>query len=110
VFYDDITIGKLQEAINELHTRQNYQKNMSLCYDFSAAIINISMKEIEQHAERVMRFIDKGGDDHKLALVSNESLACALLNYYRLLTSKSSVDVEVFSTCRQANIWLASKY
>ncbi len=79
---------------------------MNACYDFCEAIIETDMKELEQHAEFVSQHTHRRGTSYKLAMVTDETLNSALLNVYRLLISKTTIEAEVFGSKKQALHWL----
>ena len=94
-------------AFTDLLEHKLFKHNINACYDFTDAIIETDMKELEQHAEFVSQHVHRRGTHYKLAMVTNETLNSALLNVYRLLISKTTIEAEVFATKKQALSWLA---
>ncbi len=106
IFSDSVSLEVVNNAFLDLIKHPSFRHNMDACYDYSDAIIETTMQEVEKHAQFVGQYTDKRGGHYKLALVSNETLNSALLNVYKLLISKTSIEVEVFGSRRQALNWL----
>ena len=105
-FFGGVTLEIANDAFIELLEHRLFRHNMHACYDFTQAIIETDMKELEQHAEFVSHYTHQRGTTYKLAMVTDETLNSALLNVYRLLISKTTIEAEVFSRKKQALLWL----
>jgi len=82
---------------------------MNACYDYSNAIIETAIRDVERHAQFVAKYLDKRGRSYRLALVSDETLNSALLNVYCLQISKTQVEAEVFTSKPMALRWLSQE-
>ena len=107
-FFGGVTLDLVNSAFLELLGHQSFRHNMNACYDYTDAIIETDMKELEQHADFVGQYLHRRGSHYKLALVTNETLNSALLNVYKLLISKTTIEAEVFGSKKQSLIWLHS--
>lgn len=105
-FFGGVTLEIANNAFMQLLDHSLFRHNMHACYDFSEAIIETDMKELEQHAEFVSQHTHLRGTSYKLAMVTDETLNSALLNVYRLLISKTTIEAEVFGSKKQALHWL----
>ncbi|MBV1911820.1 MAG: hypothetical protein KUG78_21180 [Kangiellaceae bacterium] len=108
-FLGGVTLELANSAFLDLLDHRSFRQNMDACYDFTGAIIEMDMKELEQHAEFVAQHLHQRGSHYKLAMVTDETLNSALLSVYKLLISKTSVDAEVFGSTKQSLVWLNSK-
>lgn len=105
-FSSNITLPVLNASFMELIEHPNFKRNINACYDYSDIYIDLEMPEIQQHAQLVVAYGDKRGRNYKVAMVANETLNTALLGVYKLMTAKSPVEAEVFTTKKQALKWL----
>ena len=105
-FFGCVTLEIANNAFKQLLDHSLFRHNMNACYDFCEAIIETDMKELEQHAEFVSQHTHRRGTSYKLAMVTDETLNSALLNVYRLLISKTTIEAEVFGSKKQALHWL----
>lgn len=105
-FTGSVTLDLINGAFLKLIDHPSFITNMSACYDYSDAIIEVNMPDIEAHSQFVMRNSTKRGSHYKLALISNETLNCALLNVYMVKISKSDVEAKLFANKKQASQWL----
>ncbi len=105
-FTGGVTLAIANQAFSDLLSHKLFKCNIPAIYDFSGAIIETDMKELEQHAAFISQHIQRRGTHYKLAMVSSETLNSALLNVYRLLISKTTIEAEVFASKKQALHWL----
>ncbi|MDQ7048156.1 MAG: hypothetical protein Q9M92_00915 [Enterobacterales bacterium] len=105
-FENEVTLDSLNYSFIELINHPDFKHNMNACYDYSNAIIETAIRDVERHAQYVAKYLDKRGSSYRLALISDETLNSALLNVYRLLISKTEVEAEVFTSKPMAIRWL----
>ncbi len=105
-FENEVTLDSINYAFIELINHPDFTFNMNACYDYSNAMIETAIRDVERHAQFVAKYLDKRGNSYRLALVSDETLNSALLNVYRLLISKTEVEAEVFTSKPMAVRWL----
>lgn len=105
-FENVVTLDSINYAFIELINHPDFKHNMNACYDYSSAMIETAIRDVERHAQFVSKYLDKRGSSYRLALVSDETLNSALLNVYRLLISKTEVEAEVFTSKPMAVRWL----
>ena len=106
VFYGSVTLEILNQSFLSLLKSPAFIHNMNVCCNFCDAIIETDMQDIEYHSQFVAKHLKQRGLTYQLALVSNETLNSAFLGIYKLLISKTQVDVETFSSIPQAKLWL----
>ena len=106
-FSGKVTLDLINGSFLKLIDHPSFTTNMNACYDYSDAIIEVNMRDIEAHSQFVMQNLPKRGFNYKLAFVSNETLNNALLNVYILKISKSNVETKIFAKKKQASQWLA---
>jgi hypothetical protein len=106
IFYGSVTLELLNQSFMSLLKSPFFIHNMNACYNFCDATIETDMKNLEEHAQFVSENLETRGLTYQLALVSNETINRAFLSIYKLLISKTQVDAEVFSTKKQAELWL----
>lgn len=109
-FFGGVTLELANSALLQIMEHHSFRHNMDACYDFTDAIIETDMKELEQHSEFVRQHVGRRGSHYKLALVTDETLNSALLNVYKLVISKTTIEAEVFGSKKQSLIWLNSKH
>jgi len=108
-FNGAVSKATLNDSFLHLIAHPEFKYNMNACCDYCNAYPEAEMADIEEHAQFVAKNLIKRGFNYKLALVANDTLNRALLAVYKLLISKTSVDVEVFSSKEKAVLWLMSK-
>ena len=108
-FQGYITIELIRRAFLKLIEHPLFKKNMDVCYDYSKAIIETNICDVDAHSQFVFEYAESRGSSYKLAFVSNETLNSALLNIYKLKISKTNIDVKLFGSKKQAYIWLEKK-
>lgn len=105
-FHGSVTIDLINGAFLKLIDHPDFKTNMNACYDYTEAIIETNMRDLEAHVQFVLQNLDIRGSNYRLALISNEALNSALLNVYKVKISKSTVEAELFATRKQAIQWL----
>ncbi len=108
-FYGPITRKLLDQTFLELIQAKDFKANFNAIYDYCDAYSDLEMPEIQEHAQFVSHHLGARGKSYKLALVANDTLNMALLEVYKLLVSKTSVEVEVFSEHWRAVDWIISQ-
>ncbi len=106
LFHGGVSLEVINESLLSLIGHPAFRHNMNACYDYSDAIIETTMRDVENHAHFVEEYTGKRGANYKLALVTNETLNAAILNVYKLRISKTSIEAEIFGTKKQALTWL----
>ncbi|WP_196140974.1 hypothetical protein [Aliikangiella sp. G2MR2-5] len=109
-FEGGITRKHLDHSFSLLINDPDFKKNMNALYDYSRAYSDLEMPEIEEHAQFVVEHLNLRGTNYKLALVASDTLNIALLEVYKLLISKTSVEAEVFHNIAAARRWLMEKH
>lgn len=105
-FRGAITRRLLDNTFLSLIDSPGFQFNLNAVYDYCNAYSELEMSEIQEHAQFVGSHLGQRGNAYKLALVANDTLNYALLEVYKLLVSKTSVEVEVFSDHTKAVQWI----
>jgi hypothetical protein len=107
-FFGAVTLSSFERAFTDLVKNNDFRANLNACYDFSGAIIELDIMDIENHANYIAEQFRERGSIYQLALVSDDTFNTALLNIFQIHLSKTSIEVEVFGSTRQAEIWLTS--
>ena len=107
-FTGSVTLDLINGAFLKLIDHPSFRTNMHACYDYSQAIIETSMRDVEAHLQFVLQNLSKRGSNYKLALVSCETLNTGILNVYKVRISKSTMEAKLFVTKKQALQWLTS--
>lgn len=108
-FRGNVTRETLDDSLIQLIKHPRFQYNMNACYDFSESFPEATVKDLQEHALFVSRYVNQRGQSYQLALVASETLEHALLNVYKLLVAKTSVEVETFYSVESAKRWLVNK-
>jgi len=108
VFNGAVDSAVLNNAFVRLVEHPQFRQNLNALYDYSDAHPDVEMQEIEEYAQFVASLSQRRGANYKLALVADDTLNTALLNVYKLLIAKTTVDAEVFSQRSRAMGWLSS--
>ena len=108
-FFGPITRELLDQTFLELIKSKDFKVNFNAVYNYCDAYSDLEMSEIQEHAQFVGHHLGARGNSYKLALVANDTLNMALLEVYKLLVSKTSVEVEVFSEHQRAVDWITSQ-
>jgi len=106
IFHGAVTLEILNQSFLDLLNHPHFVQNINACNNFCDAVIETDMQNIEKHAQFVSQYLAKRGFSYQLALVSDETLNNAFLSIYKLLISKTEVYAEVFSSPKQALLWL----
>ena len=107
-FSGSVTLDLINGAYLKLIDHPSFITNMNACYDYSDAIIEINMRDLEAHSQFVLRNLSIRGSHHKLAFVSNETLNSGILNVYKVKISKSDIEAKLFANKQQAIQWLTN--
>ncbi len=108
VFDGEVNLKVVNQSFLELLNHPQFVHNMNVCNDYTNAMILVTMLELEEHVNFVAQYSEQRGKTYKLAMVSNETVSAAFLNLYRVRTSKSTVDSEIFGSTKAALRWLES--
>lgn len=106
VFYGNVSRKLLDHTFIQLIEDPEFHYNLNAIYDYTDAFTDMEMSTIEEHAQFVAHNLHKRGKTYKLALVASDTLSVALLEVYKLLISKTSVEAEVFTSKRRAVNWI----
>lgn len=109
-FNGPITRKLLDDTFLSLIDSPGFRHNMNAIYNYCNAYSELEMSEIQEHAQFVSHHLGKRGNAYRLALVASDTLNIALLEVYKLLVSKTSVEVEVFSKHSKAIDWITSPH
>ncbi len=100
---------QLQHCFKRFLEHPDFKYNMNAVLDFTHAFSELEMFEIEEFGQFVERNKQIRGETYKLALVANDTLNIALLEVYKLLVSKTSIEVEVFTQVSKAISWVSEQ-
>ena len=106
IFKGSVTLEIINNAYLKLIGHPLFRKDMNACYDYTDAIIETNICELEEHSEFVSHYASHRGASYKLAMVSNETLNTAILNVYKLRICTNNVEAKIFSSKKQALNWL----
>lgn len=107
-FFGAVTLSSIERAFTDLVNNVDFRANLNACYDFSGAIVELDIMDIENHANYIAEQFRERGSIYQLALVSDDTFNTALLNIFQIHLSKTSIEVEVFGSARQAETWLTA--
>lgn len=108
VFEGEIDMVAINNAYLALMDHPLFKHNMSVCNDYSHAIMIVSVQELQEHANVVAQYAKQRGNTYKLAMVSNETFSSAFLGLYKVRISETKVDSEIFGSTKSALRWLES--
>lgn len=101
-----VTLELINRIFLSFISHPSFKTNLNAIYDYSAAIIETSIQDVERHAEFVKQHLVYRGTSYKVAMVVNEPLNAALLNVYCLNLSKTDIECDTFSSTKMALRWL----
>lgn len=105
-FEGEVTKKLLNDSLVQLMNHNNFKRNMNACYDYSKGCFDVPVVDIKAHAKFVSEHYPQRGSQYKLAMVSSDPYAYALLAVYKILIANNDVKTEVFSRKSQAINWL----
>ncbi len=105
-FTGNMELKALIASFSAVIRHENFYINMPACYDFSNAFMDIDINSIEVIFHFVAGLRDKRGDSYQLAFVYADEMTKALVDFYRLFFSRTSIDVEIFNNKADAIEWI----
>lgn len=109
-FSGQLEIKELIASFSAVIRHEYFYKNMPACYDFTNAIIDIDINSTEVIFHFVAGLRDKRGSEYSLAFVYDDEMTKALVDFYRLFFSRTSIDVDIFDNRSDAIQWIKEGY
>ena len=105
-FYGAVHLKDIVDSLSTVIRHREFVKNMSACYDFSNAVVEVDITGAEVVFHFLTGISDRRGTEYLLALVYSDEMTKALCDFYRLYFSRSKVDVETFMNKEVALEWI----
>jgi len=105
-FTGSMELKGLVASFSAVIRHPDFYFNMPACYDFSQARMDIDINTTEVIFHFVAGLRDKRGGDYQLAFVYADEMTKALVDFYRLFFSRTSIDVEIFNQKSDAIEWI----
>lgn len=105
-FTGNMELKALIASFSAVIRHEDFYINMPACYDFSNAIMDIDINATEVIFHFVSGLRDKRGDKYLLTFVYADEMTKALVDFYRLFFSRTSIDIEIFNNKADAIEWI----
>ncbi|MBV1911819.1 MAG: hypothetical protein KUG78_21175 [Kangiellaceae bacterium] len=105
-FYGEIYLKDIIDSLSTVIRHREFVVNMSACYDFTHATIDIDISTTEIVFHFLTGLADKRGTQYQMALVYADEMTKAIFDFYRLTLSRTDVDVELFKNRATAIDWI----
>ena len=106
IFTGNMELKGLIASFSAVIRHPDFYFNMPACYDFSTATVDIDINTTEVIFHFVAGSSKKRGDDYQIAFIYSDEMTKALVDFYRLFFSRTSIDVEVFDKMPDAIEWI----
>ncbi len=105
-FNCDVGLRELLDCYSDYVKHPSFIKNMAVCYDFSDCVVDMDVNATELFYQFSTGMRDKRGDSYQLAFVCVDSLTKISVELYRLMLSRTKIDVEIFDNLAIALDWI----
>lgn len=105
-FAGNMELKGLIASFSAVVRHPDFYYNMPACYDFSKATMDIDINSTEVIFHFVAGMSNKRGDDYQIAFIYSDEMTKALVDFYRLFFSRTSIDVEIFNQKSDAIEWI----
>lgn len=105
-FFGEIVLKDLVDSFSELIRHEKFVINIPGCYDFTDAILEVDINDTELVFQFVTGLMKKRGGEYPLAFIYSDEMTKAMLDFYRLSFSRTSIDVEIFNNRDIAVEWV----
>jgi hypothetical protein len=109
-FYGDISLKEIVASISDTLRHDEFSKNMSACYDFSDAALDIDINTLDVIFHFMTGLRERRGTHYQLALVYSDEITKTLFDFYRLMFSRYTVDIEMFTHKDRALEWIKESH
>ncbi len=106
IFIGNMELKGLIASFSAVIRHPDFYFNMPACYDFSNATMDIDINSTEVIFHFVAGLRSKRGDDYQIAFIYSDEMTKALVDFYRLFFSRTSIDVELFDKKPDAVEWI----
>jgi len=105
-FSGDLDLKDLIDSFSAVIRHEQFVVDMPACYDFTNARMDIDINATEVIFHFVAGLREKRGNHYQLAFVYGDEMTKALVDFYRLFFSRTSIDVEIFRNRETAVEWI----
>ena len=109
-FTGEISLKEIVASISDTLRHQEFTKDMSACYDFSDAVLDIDINTLDVIFHFMSGLREKRGTHYQLALVYSDEITKTLFDFYRLMFARYTVDIEVFTHKNRALEWIKESH
>ncbi len=109
-FTGEISLKEIVASISDTLRHQEFTKDMSACYDFSDAVLDIDINTLDVIFHFMSGLREKRGTHYQLALVYSDEITKILFDFYRLMFARYTVDIEVFTRKSRALEWIKESH
>lgn len=109
-FTGEISLKEIVASISDTLRHQEFTKDMSACYDFSDAVLDIDINTLDVIFHFMAGLREKRGTHYQLALVYSDEITKTLFDFYRLMFARYTVDIEVFTHKSSALEWIKESH
>jgi len=93
--------------VNDLRLQPDFHPNINRLFDFTEAVIDLTMEDMKQLVHFIRQYVAKTGDQFKLAMVLNDGIEDHFFALYQLLRdAPDNQTLRMFHDVDSARAWL----
>ncbi|MET1256215.1 hypothetical protein [Aliikangiella maris] len=105
-YWGVVRLFDLVDSFSLLLRDLRFKKNMAICFDFTDAMVELTLNDTEIFYHFMYGMQHKLGNSYRLAFVYGDDMTKMLLDFYRLFFARTNIDMQIYSHRFLAKLWL----